>query len=99
MWAEGNGSVRELWLFGDQATGVSRDESDVDLALALQPPRGKTDWALGNYAALGDRWQREVEMVVGRNVRLVVIRPGTDEDKMVRATGVLLCAKRAVPGR
>jgi predicted nucleotidyltransferase len=46
-WASANGSVRELWLFGSRATGGSRPDSDVDLAVALMPPKGNTDWALG----------------------------------------------------
>jgi hypothetical protein len=93
MWALGKDSVRELWLFGSHGTDLSK-ASEVQLALALQPPRAKTDWALGKYAALGDMWQRELEMVVGRHVSLAVIRPGTSRDRIVRATGVLLCAKR-----
>jgi len=46
-WAEANGYVRELWLFGSRARGDAHEESDVDLALALMPGDGKTDWALG----------------------------------------------------
>lgn len=48
-WAAANESVRELWLFGSRARGDARECSDVDLALALMPPNGKHDWALGNY--------------------------------------------------
>jgi hypothetical protein len=44
-WANGNGNVSELWLFGSRADGSSRPESDVDIAIALMPAVGKTDWA------------------------------------------------------
>jgi predicted nucleotidyltransferase len=45
-WASKNESVRQLWLFGSRARGDSREDSDVDLALALIPPVGKHDFAL-----------------------------------------------------
>jgi predicted nucleotidyltransferase len=57
-WASANDSVRELWLFGSRAAGEARPESDVDLALALMPAKGKHDWALGNYFAFESEWKR-----------------------------------------
>jgi predicted nucleotidyltransferase len=92
-WASANESVRELWLFGSRTTGVSRPDSDVDLAIALMPAKGRHDWAFGNYEALGDQWQRELGMIVGRHVSLEAIGPGTDEDTMVRCSGVLLWSR------
>ena len=69
-WASKNESVRELWLYGSRARGDSREDSDIDLAIALMPPVGEHDWARGNYYALGDGWQRELETIVGRRVSL-----------------------------
>jgi predicted nucleotidyltransferase len=89
-WASANGNVRELWLFGSRSTGRSRPDSDVDLAIALMPSTGKTGWALGNYFALSDDWQRELTAIVGRHVSLEAIVPGTAEDAHVRSTGGLL---------
>ncbi len=83
-WASANGNVRELWLFGSRAVGHAKPESDVDLAIALMPD------ALGNYVALGDGWQHELEGIVGRHVSLEAILPGTEEDACVRSIGVLL---------
>ena len=40
-WASKNESVRELWLYGSRARGNSREESDIDLAIALMPPFGE----------------------------------------------------------
>lgn len=37
LWAEANGNVRQLWLFGSRARGEARENSDVDIALALIP--------------------------------------------------------------
>jgi predicted nucleotidyltransferase len=67
-WASANDSVRELWLFGSRATGGSRPDSDVDLAVALMPPKGNTDWALGNYFLPHTQTSRNI-----RKNRLVVM--------------------------
>ena len=92
-WAQQNDSIRELWLFGSRAGGTSRPDSDVDIAIALTAPRGKDDWALGNYFALGDQWQEELKAIVGRHVSLEVILPGTPKDAHIRCTGKLLWAR------
>lgn len=98
-WASGNDSVRELWLFGSRAQGRSRRDSDVDLALALMPPRGKNDDpAFGNYVALKSEWKRQLEEIVGRHVSLEPIvpdMPGPDWDAMVRGFGVRLWSRVA----
>jgi predicted nucleotidyltransferase len=83
-WASGNGSVRELWLFGSRADGSSGPESDVDIAVALMPAVGDYDWALGNYFALYGDWKQELEAIVGRHVSLEAIVPDTPEDAEVR---------------
>jgi predicted nucleotidyltransferase len=74
-WASKNDNVREIWLFGSRADGSSRQDSDVDIGVGLMPPIGKHNWALGNFAALGDQWQRELEAIVGRHVSLENITP------------------------
>ena len=92
-WAKENKSIRELWLFGSRATGRSRPDSDVDLALVLMPAIGSTDWALGNYFALNQEWKRELEAIVARHVSLEILLPGTKEDAAVRSSGILLWAR------
>jgi predicted nucleotidyltransferase len=89
-WASGNDSIRQLWLFGSRATGRSRPDSDVDLAVSLMCPVGNHNWALGNYFAFHSEWKRQLEAIVGRHVSLEVIEPGTKEDAEVRRTWVLL---------
>jgi predicted nucleotidyltransferase len=92
-WACANENVRQLWLFGSRAEGTAKSESDVDVAIALMPPDGTHDWALGNYTDLGDSWQRELGAIIGRHVSLEVITPGSRGDIKVRQTGVLLWAR------
>lgn len=93
QWALRTYSVREVWLFGSRAKGSSHPDSDIDLAIALMPPSGRHDWALGNYAACADEWQRELGSIVGRHVSLEAILPDTEEDKIVRDTGTKLWAR------
>jgi predicted nucleotidyltransferase len=93
-WAKANDSVRQLWLFGSRATGRSRPDSDVDLALALMPPKGKHDWALGNYFALESKWKQQLEEIVGCHVSLQPLVPDSDLVEIVRASGVLLVEPR-----
>jgi predicted nucleotidyltransferase len=92
-WASGNESIRELWLFGSRASDRARPDSDVDVALALMPAVGNTNWALGNYFVLNREWKQQLEAIVGRHVSLEVIVPGTQEDAAVRCSGVLLWAR------
>jgi predicted nucleotidyltransferase len=92
-WASANGNVRELWLFGSRATGHSRPDSDVDLAIALMPATDNTDWALGNYFALRSDWKQQLEAIVGRHVSLEAIVPDTAEDAEVRRFGSLIWAR------
>ena len=75
------------------ARAETRERTATDLAIALMPPVGKHDWALGNYSALGDIWQRELETIVGRHVGLEAIVPGNDADMCVRRCGRLLWAR------
>src|SRR5437879_1613317 len=92
-WANGNDSIRELWLFGSRATGRSQPDSDIDVAVSLMPAVGNHNWAAGNYFALHRKWKQQLEAIVGRHVSLEGIEPGTKEDAEVRRSGVLLWAR------
>jgi predicted nucleotidyltransferase len=92
-WAQANEAVRQLWLFGSRARGDAREDSDVDIALALTPPVGKHDWALGAYFSLEREWKVKLTAIVERDVSLGVIVPGTEADVRVRREGVLLWAR------
>jgi hypothetical protein len=90
-WAQSNGSVRELWLFGSRGPkGGACLGSDVDIGIALMPAIRSHDWAFGNYVAMGKTWQAELEHIVGRHVSLVPMVPGNEGDAVIRSTGVCL---------
>ena len=67
--------------------------------MILTPKTGNTDWALGNYTALGDAWQRELSSIVERHVSLEVLLPADDLYGEVLQTGHLLWVrpKQALP--
>lgn len=89
-WARDTNAFDELWLFGSRAKGTSRPDSDVDIAVSLMPAKRNNDWALGDYLALSQIWQRRLKTIVGRHVSLTAIVPNTPADTEVRSTGVLL---------
>ncbi len=93
-WAAKNENIRELWLFGSRARGDAREDSDVDIALALMPPVGKTDWALGAYFDFESEWKQQFKAIVNRNVSIEPLVPGTDSDVKVRSEGQLIWARK-----
>ena len=92
-WAAANDNVRQLWLFGSRARGDARENSDVDIALALMPRDGKHDWAFGNYFALEGEWKGQLKAIVERDVDLEPLVPESRVDALVRREGVLLWAR------
>jgi hypothetical protein len=69
------------------------------LAIVLAKADGKTNWAVGDYFALGDAWQRELSSIVGHHVSLEAIWPGTEEYTDVRSTGIRLWSRDEIdPG-
>ena len=89
-WADGNKSIAELWLFGSRAKGTANPDSDVDVAILLMPPTGKTNWALFNYVKHFEDWKAELGAVLDWPVSLTYIGPKADMDAEVRSTGVCL---------
>jgi predicted nucleotidyltransferase len=87
-WAAGNNSIAELWLFGSRAKGTARQDSDVDVAVLLIPPTGKTNWALFNYVKHLDDWKADLARALDWPIGLTLIGPNTDMDAEVRKTGV-----------
>ena len=85
QWAEQNGSIKEVWLFGSRARDEATDDKDVDIAITLMPPKGSHDWALGNYCRFGDQWQRELAALVRRSVdlQLKIGLPAEDDAEAV----------------
>jgi hypothetical protein len=65
----------------------------VGIGLALMPPDGDHNWALGNYYALDRPWKLELEAIVGRPVSFEPMVPNTKADNLIRQTGTMLWAR------
>jgi predicted nucleotidyltransferase len=89
-WAANNDNVLELWLFGSRANGKPRVDSDIDVAVALMPPDGNTNWALGAFIDCFDDWKAELCRAVDWDVDLIAIGKNFDMDTIVRTTGIVL---------
>jgi predicted nucleotidyltransferase len=89
-WAQRNDIVQEVWLFGSQARGDAREDSDIDLAIVIPSPAGRTDGDLWKYFAHGDSWQTDLAAIVGRRVSLQAMRPNTEKYAEIRGDGILL---------
>jgi hypothetical protein len=91
-WAQGNGAVSELWLFGSRGpNGSALVGNDLDIGIVLTPPKkANRDPALGAYHDLWRVWEAELEDIVSRHVSLEPMLPGTDFDVKTRSTGVCL---------
>lgn len=94
-WAEENGNIKELWLFGSRAKGTSRLKSDADIAVALIPAQGKHNWAYAHYVEQKPQWKKQLKTIIGCRVHLCPILPDTSLDAEVRKTGKLLWALSA----
>jgi predicted nucleotidyltransferase len=92
-WAEANGNIRQIWMFGSLARGEAREGSEADLALALMPPDRAHNWAAGNYWACDSEWKEQLQAIVGRDVSIEPLIPGGQVDVIVRREGLLLWAR------
>jgi len=95
-WAAHNECIQELWLFGSRAKGTARADSDIDVALALMPPTGKTNWALAAYVESFDDWKAELRDAIDWEIELVAIGPDFEMDQEVRTTGVRLWVRETI---
>ena len=96
-WAENNGSVLELWIFGSRAKLTAHKDSDIDIAVLLMPPDGKHNWALANWVEFFDQWKAELKSALDWPVSLTAIGKGFEMDDEVRSTGVRIWRRGISP--
>jgi predicted nucleotidyltransferase len=93
-WAQSNGSVSELWLFGDRAKGAGEADSEVDLGLTLMRAKRGHDWAFGNFVTLHNVWRGELEAILGLPVNLVPMIRDNEGADIIRSTGICLWQRK-----
>jgi predicted nucleotidyltransferase len=76
-WGKTTQYVSEVRLFGSHATGLTNEQSDIDLAIKIESndPGG----VLGIYFALGQRWQDDLTRLLASKVHVGLYNdPGSD---------------------
>lgn len=90
QWASDHHTIVELWLFGSQARGDDKPESDVDLAIRMTGDRGN---ALGLYIVKEQIWEAELAAIAGRSVDLELLGFSDELDGIVAREGVWLWSR------
>lgn len=69
VWAVSYPEIVQIMLFGSQARGDSKPNSDVDLAFTVEEFSGES--AYTRYFYERHRWKRELETILGRSINMV----------------------------
>lgn len=68
-WAESQPHVRRLWIFGSRLKGTQRVDSDLDIAMEVDPVGGDETAAV-TWVAHRQEWERALAMLTRYNVQL-----------------------------
>ena len=60
-WAQSNECIRQVWIFGSRARGEGRPDSDIDVAVEIDPV-GRDEQAQTSWMELSPGWR----MVLGQ---------------------------------
>src|SRR5262245_20784147 len=75
-WALRTPHVQEVGLLGSRAKGTAKPDSDIDLAMTVDGDSPGT--VLGNYFALGERWQEQLAELLEAKVHVALYNnPGS----------------------
>jgi len=69
QWAAERPEVRRVWIFGSRAKGTHRPDSDIDIAVELEPV-GDSEETLTRWIAYGDLWKSQLQSRIGPRVGL-----------------------------
>ena len=69
VWATSYPEILRIILFGSQARGDSKPNSDVDLAFEVEGISGEE--AYTTYCCEKEKWEMELESILGRHVSMV----------------------------
>jgi predicted nucleotidyltransferase len=81
-WALRTPHILEVRLVGSRARGKAKPESDIDLAITVDGDSPGT--VLGNYFALGERWQEQLTELLEARVHVTLYNdPGSSVAKVL----------------
>ena len=69
QWAAENPEVRRVWVFGSRAKGTHRPDSDIDIAVELEPV-GDSEETLTRWIAQSDLWESQLQSRVVAKIDL-----------------------------
>jgi uncharacterized protein len=68
-WAADNPRIRRVWVYGSRANGTPRPDSDLDLAVELEPV-GDSEETLSVWLAHEGAWHAELQNRISPKVDL-----------------------------
>ena len=68
-WAEAKPQIRRAWAYGSRLRGTQRNDSDLDLALEIEP-HNTADETWGEWVAKSETWRTELADLSQLNVQL-----------------------------
>jgi predicted nucleotidyltransferase len=76
-WAKANPRVRRVWVFGSDAKRNARADTDIDIAIEMEPVPDSEE-TLSYWIAHAEEWQAQLEERLGANVDLEWFDPDVD---------------------
>jgi predicted nucleotidyltransferase len=97
-WGQGEPLVLRVWMYGSRAKGTARPDSDLDLAVELDPEvfqrNDPVSGGLATWWAEDDRWEEELDARIHLSVHLQWYGPNDVRvGPAVREYGILLYEK------
>jgi uncharacterized protein len=96
-WAESVPRVRRVWVFGSRAEGKPRPDSDIDIAVELEPVVDSEE-ALPYWIAYSEKWQSQLQRELAYPVDLDWFDPDGSTPRIQAALdkGAILVYERAL---
>jgi predicted nucleotidyltransferase len=69
VWAAENPEVRRVWVFGSRAKGTHRPDSDIDIAVELEPV-GDSEETLVRWIAHSTQWEAQLQSRIAAKIDL-----------------------------
>jgi len=77
-WADKHNEIREVYLYGSRARGDNRQDSDIDLALVMEPSWNFDNDAFTTWMFWHDRYKTKPDLTLSAEVHLEWYEAGAD---------------------
>ncbi len=98
-WAQSTPEIRRVWILGSHASGKSREDSDIDIAVETVPV-ADSDETLTRWVTKAERWRGDLQAKLPTKVDLQWFDPhgGTPMIKEALDDAAILVYDGASPG-